>query len=120
MKKLLILATLCPVLAGANPYVEYQDHREKIEYSYTRGLCNFYDCYEGYTAVDITTHTYNTTRIGYEFEAGLYFEVGEGSRAVGFKKSFNNFDIELDHEQLDRAVDFVEYTDIRVRYTFGN
>jgi hypothetical protein len=106
--------------ASANVYVEYEEHYEKTDWSYYYDrLCNYYDCYGGYTERFVNSERYSTSRLGYEFEAGLYFEVGEGSAGVGFKKSFSNFEIELDHERFDNTVNTM-HTDVRVRYTFGN
>ena len=123
----------CAVLASAlscstafaNVYVEYEEHYEKTDWSYTSPeYCNYYDCYGGNFVRLITREEYDSTRLGYEFEKGLYFEVGEGSAgvasaAVGFKRSFSNFEIELDHVRFDNTINTV-HTDVRVRYTFGN
>jgi len=120
MKKLLILATLCPVIAGANPYVEFKKYHEKTDWShYYEPLCTWDSCFGGFTERFVHSETHNTLRVGYEFETGLYLETGTNTIAAGFNKSFNNLDLSIDHERLDDSKNTTQ-TEVRVRYTFGN
>ena len=118
----LLASSLGSSTASANLYVEYQDHQEKTDYAYyVLGICKLIEpveCTGDYNERIVNTYTYNTARVGYEFETGLYFEVGEDTADVGFKKSFNSLKIDLSHELLDDK-EFTIHSEVRVRYSFG-
>lgn len=44
---------------------------------------------------------YDTSRLGYQFDTGVYLEAGKDSAAFGFKRRFNNQEIDLNHEIFD-------------------
>jgi hypothetical protein len=52
--------------------------------------------------------------LGYQFDTGVYLEAGEDSAAFGFKRRFNNQEIDLNHEIFDDSN--TTLTEVKVSY----
>jgi hypothetical protein len=57
---------------------------------------------------------YDTSRVGYEFEAGVFLEAGDDSAAFGFKRSFTKLQIDLNHEIFDDVK--AMHTEVKVAF----
>jgi hypothetical protein len=62
----------------------------------------------------INPELYDTSRLGYQFDTGVYLEAGEDSAAFGFKRRFNNQEIDLNHEIFDDSN--TTLTEVKVSY----
>lgn len=62
----------------------------------------------------INSGLYDTSRLGYQFDTGVYLEAGEDSTAFGFKRRFNNQEIDLNHEIFDDSN--TELTEVKVAF----
>jgi len=107
VKKLLILATLCPALAGANPYIEWKQNL-KLQNAEAE-----------WPVLNSTVSTSNSyMRIGYTFKNSIYIEAGDNNFETGFKTIFNSLEVKGKLEAVDTKD--VTSAELEVRYTFGN